>query len=175
MSVEDLSSEELTMRLTYAGLVRIGFELIKNMIVGPIKLFYADTTWDESCPFKSYDEDVRIRHTNEFESCLLYLRDFMGAIDSTDVTTIQELRKHRNELAHDLVNTIPRLQVSKYRSLWGRVGRTLFKLSNYRTYIEIGSDPEFRWINNWDAVKGSEYLLFEDVMERVGVFRSQVV
>ena len=93
----------------------------------------------------------------------------MKAIDSADLATIQELRTHRNELAHDLVGRLPALRIGDYSSLWERVERTLFKMSNYRTYMEIGADPEFRWIEDWDSVKGTEYLLFEAVKERVAV------
>jgi len=89
-------------------------------------------------PFKSYPDDVLARHSNEFEACLLYLRDFMQAIDSHDMDTIQELRKHRNELAHDLVTKLPKLVPDAYELLWQKVDRTLFKLSNYRAYMEIG-------------------------------------
>ena len=59
MSLEHLSPEELTRRLTYAGLVLVGFEILKGMIVGPIKAFYANTTFGTGMPFKSYEEDVR--------------------------------------------------------------------------------------------------------------------
>ena len=79
MSLEHLSREELTRRLTYAGLVLVGFEILKGMIVGPIKAFYANTTFGTGTPFKAYEEDVRGRARDEFEACLLYLRDFMKA------------------------------------------------------------------------------------------------
>jgi hypothetical protein len=164
--VLNLPPNELTRRLTYAGFVLVGFELVKSMIVGPIKAFYADTTFGKGMPFKSYREDVLTRHSNEFEACLLYLRDFMEAIDSDDMDTIQELRKHRNELAHDLVASLPALAVHGYEPLWQKVNRTLFKLSNYRAYMEIGADPEFAGID-WATTKGHEYLLFERILESV--------
>jgi len=50
-SVEDLSSEQLTRGLTYAGLVLVGFELVKDMIIGPIKAFYANITFAPGSPF----------------------------------------------------------------------------------------------------------------------------
>lgn len=164
--MEHLSPEELTRRLTYAGLVLVGFELVKSMIVGPIKAFYANVTFGPGMPFKSYDVDVRAGARDEFEACLLYLRDFMRAIDSDDVITIQELRQHRNTLAHDLVRVLPTMRLEEHRPLWQRVDRTLFDLSNYRAYIEIGADPEFQGLD-WDTVKGHEYLLFESIIERV--------
>ena len=167
-SVRDLSTEELTQVLAYAGLVLVGFELVKSMIVDPIKFFYADTTFGEGMPFKTYEEDVLSRQGNEFEACLLYLRDFMEAIDSADVLTIQALRKHRHNLAHNLVKRLPNLQIAEHQALFERVDRTLFKLSNYQTRMNIGADPEFQNLSiDWETVKGHEYLLFEEVVEKV--------
>lgn len=167
-SFKHLSPEELTRRLTYAGLVLMAFEILKGMVVGPIKAFYANTTFGAGMPFKSYQDDVRGRARDEFEACLLYLRDFMRALSADDVDTIQELRRHRNELAHDLVRVLPTLQLEQYRALWHRVDQTLFDLSRYRTWMEIGADPEFKDID-WeeDTVKGPEYLLFENIIENV--------
>jgi|GEM_PF-3403939 len=123
-------------------------------------------------PFKTYDEDVRSRHRNEFEACLLYLRDFVDGLDADDVDTIQELREHRNNLAHNLARKLPILRLGEYRALWDKVDRTLFKLSNYRVRMGIGADPEFRGID-WEIVKGGEYLLFERVVESVKLLNEQ--
>lgn len=167
-SLEDLSTDELREALAYAGLVLVAFELVKSMIVKPIKLFYWNTTFGEGMPFKSYDEDVLSRHRNEFEACLLYLRDFMEAINSEDLMTIQALRKHRNDLAHGLVARLPNLRLEDYQPLLENVDRTLFKLSNYRMRMEIGADPEFQGRGiNWESAKGHEYLLFEEVVKKV--------
>lgn len=117
-SVQDLTAEEFARRLTYARFVLISYELVQSMIVKPIKLFYQDVIFDGGGPFKSYEEDVRTRHQNEFEACLLYLRDFMKAIDSQDMITIQSLRIHRNELAHDLVDRLSTLHIEAQRSLF---------------------------------------------------------
>ncbi len=92
----------------------------------------------------------------------------MKALSADDVDTIQELRRHRNELAHDLVRMLPTLQLEQYRALWHRVDQTLFDLSRYRTLMEIGADPDFQDID-WekDTVKGHDYLLFEHIIEKV--------
>jgi hypothetical protein len=165
-SLDDLSTDEVREALAYAGLVLVAFELVKSMIVKSTRFFYADVTFGEGMPFKSYDEDVLSRHRNEFEACLLYLRDFMEAIDSEDLMTVQALRKHRNDLAHDLVARLPALRPQDYQPLLENVDRTLFKLSNYRTRMEIRADPEFQSRGiDWDAVKGHEYLLFEEIVK----------
>jgi hypothetical protein len=151
----------------------VAYELVESMIMGPIKAFYADMTFGQGMPFKTYQEDVRDRHKNEFEACLLYLRDFMEALDGDDVNTIQALRTHRNDLAHRLPSILPDLRLSEYKALWDQVDRTIFKLSNYRAYMEIGADPEFRGID-WATAKGGEYLLFERVVESMKLLNDQI-
>ncbi len=164
------NEEDLTRLLTYAGFILVAFELVKGLIVKPIKLFYWNTTFGEGLPFKSYEEDVMTRHKNEFEACLLYLRDFVEAIDNEDLLTIQKLRKHRNELAHNLPNLIYKLDMEENLKLLERVDKTLSRLSNYNTYIEIGADPQFKNKGiDWSTIKGHEYLLFEEIVRKTRV------
>jgi len=168
-----LTEEELTRVLTYAGLVLVAFELVKSPIVRPIREFYSNTKFGAGMPFKSFERDVLSRHRNEFEACLMYLRDFMEAIDSEDMGAIQALRTHRNEVAHDLANRLHLLRVDSYASLLTRVDKALFKLSNYRTYIELGTDAELRSKGvDWETVKGHEYLLFEEIRRKVRVLET---
>jgi hypothetical protein len=56
-----LSETDLTKSLAYAGFVLLAYELVRSLIVEPIKLFYRDTTF-EAGPFKSYEVDVKARH-----------------------------------------------------------------------------------------------------------------
>lgn len=170
---EKLTEEELTQVLTYAGFILVAFELVKSMIVNPIKVFYQDMTFGKGMPFKSYEEDVLSMHKNQFEACLLYLRDFMEALDSEDVLTIQALRKHRNDLAHDLPSMLIDIDVENHLPLLEKTDKALFKLSNYRTYMEIGADPEFQNKGiDWDTVKGPEYVLFEEVLNKVKILQA---
>ena len=170
---DELPLDVLGQRLTYAGLVLVAYELVKSMIVGPIKAFYADMSFGQGMPFKTYEEDVRARHANEFEACLLYLRDFMMALDADDVSTIQALREHRNDLAHNLATKLAILDLGEHTALWDKVDPMIFKLSNYRAYMEIGADPEFRGID-WATAKGGEYLLFERVVESMKLLNDQI-
>ncbi len=113
----NLTEEELTSALAYAGFILVAFELVKSLTVNSTKAFYSNITFSSGSPFKSYEEDVLSRHKNQFESCLLYLRDFMGAIDSEDVLTIHALRKHRNDLAHDLPGMLHNLVIKQNLAL----------------------------------------------------------
>jgi hypothetical protein len=164
--ITELDGDQLARSLAYAGYVLLAFELTKGLIVKPIKWFYYRATFGPGMPFKSYEEDVLSRHKNEFEACLLYLRDFMDAIDADDFVAIQGLREHRNELAHDLPAKLLTLDISKNQDLLDAAHRALFKLSNYRTYIEIGHEPELKGID-WTTVKGHEQLILEAVLDKV--------
>ncbi|ELV8746746.1 hypothetical protein QNF06_004293 [Vibrio vulnificus] len=170
--VEIKKEDDLTRVLTYAGFILVSFELVKSLIVKPIKAFYQDTTFDGGI-FKSFEEDVLSRHKDIFQASLLYLRDFMKTLDSEDVEIIQSLRKHRNELAHDLPNMLGELNVDEQSNLLEQTGKVLLKLSNYRSFMEIGADPEFKHVD-WDSVKSSEYLLFEEVLNKVKLLKTKV-
>lgn len=85
--MEKLSATQINRILSYAGFVLVSYELIKGMIVRPVQVFYNNTTFGEKMPFKSYEIDVLSRSRNEFEACLLYLKDLMEAIDDRDFAT----------------------------------------------------------------------------------------
>lgn len=166
--IEELSSEDITQRLIYVGFVLTAFELVKSLIISPIKSFYYNTTYSENPLFHSYEQDVLSRHKKEFEACLLYLRDFMEAIDDEDYNAIQELREHRNILAHNIVNELPKLNFEDYSPLLAKVNKALFKLSKHQTFIEIGADPELKDID-WKTLKGPEYILFEEILNKIAI------
>jgi len=164
---EELSTDQLSQILSYAGFILLSFELVKGLIIKPIKEFYANTTFGEGVPFNTYETDVDSRHKYELEACLMYLRDFMEALDSDDVTTIQTFRKHRNEIAHELPHLIG-FNPEKKIELLKKVDKALFKLSNYNTYIQIGADPQFKDKGiDWDTIYGAEYALFKSVINNV--------
>lgn len=172
-SDEIVTGEKLTRALAYAGFIFVAFELVKSMIVNPVKAFYQNVTFGDDIPFKSYEEDVLSRHKNQFEACLLYLRDFMKALDSEGVLVIQALRKHRNELAHNLPSMLSNIDVDEHLSLLDKTDKVLFQLSNYRTYMEIGADPDFQNKGvDWGTIKGPEYILFEEVLKKVKILRN---
>ena len=154
--------------LAYAGLVLVSFELVRSLIVRPIKDFYQGITFGPEMPFVSYENDVLSRHKNEFEACLLYLKDFMQAIDAADVEAIQALRRHRNDLAHNLPERLEYLDVPSYAELLKASDKALFKLSNHNAYIEIGGDPKVQALDiDWSLAEGHEYVQFKTVLSRV--------
>jgi len=154
--------------LNYSGLVLLAFELIKDHIVVPIKSFYEDTIFSQSSPFATYEKDVLSRDKKEFMACLLYLRDFMEAIDGNDLALIQELRDKRNLVAHRLTTLMDSFDVAEFTKLLVKSKDVLFELSNYRVRMEIGADPEFQGRGiNWETIASDEYFLFTRVLREI--------
>jgi hypothetical protein len=67
------------------------------------------------------------------------------------------------------------LEIEHYASLLEKANKVLFKLSNYRTYIEIGADPKFQHKGiDWDTVKGHEYIIFEEVLNKIRILKGRL-
>lgn len=161
--------DSLTRSLTYAGFVLLLFEQVKTLIVNPVRAFYSNITFSDSSPFTDYETDVRSRDKNEFEACLLYLRDFMEAIDLADYTVVHSLREHRNDLAHHLADRLDDLEIGRNVGLLREARDVLFKLSNYNVRMEIGADPEAQAvIDDWETVYGDEYSIINRIVAEVG-------
>jgi hypothetical protein len=161
-----LSPEALNRNLVHAGLFLVAFELVKNLVVKPVKFFYQDTTFGAGMPFTTYEQDVLSRHKNVFEASLLYLRDHFQTIRSEDLDAIQALREQRNRIAHDLTQLLPGMSALENYALLSKAREALFRLSNFWVYIEVGSDPEFTSRNiDWDAAYGEDLLLLDQIIE----------
>ncbi len=163
-------------KLKFAGLLLLSYEILKNLIIKPIKSFYENTKFSDNSPFVSYEVDVLSRHKSEFKACLLYLKDFMEAINSDDINIILELRDKRNIVAHELPKIIENFDFTEFKTIALKTKDVIFKISNYRVKMELGADPNFqKFMNihhlNWDEVVGEEYILFEKALEKIEKYK----
>jgi len=155
-------------KLNYCGLVLLEFEVIKSLIIRPIKTFYYHVTFSDDFPFKTYELDVLSRDKNEFMACLLYLKDFMEAIDGNDIVIIQELREKRNQIAHELMSYLFTFNPNEIDTLLEKAKRVLFKISNYRVRMDIGYELQIKNIKvDWDKLVGTEYIIFNKIFDEI--------
>ena len=96
----------------------------------------------------------------------------MEAINDDDVKTILKLRHHRNEIAHELPKILPKLKIEEQYPLFREVSQTLFKLSNYLAYVQIGADPELGDVD-WNTAKGHEYLVYEEIVSKIRILSGE--
>jgi|SRR5580704_11642435 hypothetical protein len=162
-----LSPDDLNRNLVHAGLVLVAVELVRKLVVNRVKAFYDGVTFGEGLPFKDYEQDVLSRDKHVFEASLLYLRDNFEAISADDLDAIQALRKHRNRIAHDLPSMLPKMDRVESENIIAEARQSLFRLSNFWTYIEVGSDPEFASQDiDWEAVAGEDLTLLDEIIEQ---------
>ena len=164
---ETLSSAAATRALVYAGLFLVAYELIRNLVVAPVKRFYDKTTFAPGMPFRTYEDDVLSRHKDVFEASLLYLRDHFKALTPEQVSAIQDVRRQRNSVAHALSKQLSSLDPLVNENLLTAARDALFSLSNHWTYVEIGCDPEFADLDpDWTQVCGEDLTLLDFVIEK---------
>jgi hypothetical protein len=130
-------------------------------------------TFGEGLPFKSYEHDVLSRHKNVFEASLLFLKDHFEAISSDDLNAIQELRKRRNKIAHDLAAMLSTMNPADNRRALSQARDALFRLSNFWAYIDVGADPEVRALGvDWNEVAGEEFILLDRIIKQMDHIRT---
>ncbi|MCX5704187.1 MAG: hypothetical protein NT066_06845 [Candidatus Omnitrophica bacterium] len=100
-----LNPDIVKSNLTLASLYLSAYELLRDLILGRIKNFFSEpsktsTGWD-IIPSKEYKDEVLCRAKNVIHASCLWLKK-MNAINEDDIKAIQEIRRHRNEIAHEL-------------------------------------------------------------------------
>jgi hypothetical protein len=173
MRLYSLSPGELNRNLVHAGLILMAFELVKTLVVERVKAFYDGVTFGEGLPFKSYEHDVLSRHKHVFEASLLYLKDHFEAISADDLSAIQALREHRNDIAHHPPRLLPNMDQLESENMLSNARESLFRLSNFWVYIDVGADPEFTSQNiDWQAVAGEDLILLDHIIEQTRRIRT---
>ena len=98
-----LDPDKLKSNLILASIYLIAFETLKSSaIINHVKGLYLFSLPPKDEEKEKYREKV-LKHSSkgEFNACCLWLlRE--GAIDNDDLSKIESIRKHRNEVAHEL-------------------------------------------------------------------------
>lgn len=100
-----LAPVAMTGTLARAACVLTAYELLKAQVVPAVREFFAlnaSLLGGEDM----YQREVRSRHRSEYSACVLWLVEF-GAIEKSDAAVLEDLHRHRQEVAHEL----PRLLV----------------------------------------------------------------
>ncbi|WP_018407581.1 hypothetical protein [Methylocystis rosea] len=161
-----MKPEDVREHLSHAGLILLSFELLKKLVIERVKNFYANTFFGPGLPFKTYEHDVLARHRDVFEASLLYLRDHFDAISADEMDAIQEIRKYRNRIAHELPQLILDMDATQNELMLIKARTCLFRLSNFWVYINVGADPDFR-DTDWEAAAGDDLMLLDQIIEHL--------
>ncbi|MBN1308671.1 MAG: hypothetical protein JXA18_12180 [Chitinispirillaceae bacterium] len=110
-----LNPEELKVSLIQAAMFILFFEILKQKIIDKVQGFYADEiTIDEKGRFKY---KLAERYTNkvlalcpksEFRACCIWFEKG-GAIDQSDIETLDQIRLQRNSITHEMTSYLTRI------------------------------------------------------------------
>lgn len=89
-------------QMVLAGLFIMGFELLKQSVVEqPRRLYWRGSRGGKEIIDPDYKKDVLSRHQSTLQASALWFQE-QGALAASDLEILDRVRRHRNELAHEL-------------------------------------------------------------------------
>lgn len=116
-----LHPEALRNNLISAALFISAFEMFRDAVEEKPKTFFSDG-FDERGPIinQKYKSEVQSLAKSPFQASLLWLKG-MEAFNQDEIDKINEIRRHRNELTHNLVQFVSEhdknLEINLFESL----------------------------------------------------------
>ncbi len=120
------------------------FEILKDSIVDRIRDFYTHG-WDQTGPTigPQYQDEVMSRNKSALYASLDWLQEH-EAIDEDDLKTFENLKKIRNQLAHQLFNVVTGQVESEHTSQFPVLVALLRKIEVWWVVnVEIPTNPDY--------------------------------
>lgn len=88
--------------LVLSALYLMAYELLKDAVIDNIRAFFSfEYEDDKAIPDKRYDDEVIRAHKDRLHASCLWLNR-NGVITDSEVEEIENIRRHRNQVAHEL-------------------------------------------------------------------------
>jgi len=132
-----LHPETLKGNLVAVSLFITSFEMFKDAVVQKPKTFFTNG-FDKNGPIvgEEYKTEVLSKSKSPLYASLLWFKE-MGAINNSDIEAFNTIRKHRNELAHEILEFITNANKN--------LDTTIFQ-----TLIQLLSKIEKWWFVNFE-------------------------
>ena len=141
---EFLNPDAIKSNLVLSALYLVAYELLKDAIIDNIRAFFSFEYRDgKAIPDKQYkDEVTRVHKDTLYASCLWLQRN--GAITENEVEEIQNIRKHRNQVAHELARLLFDANLNLNVGYFLRIRELLGKIEVWWVKnVEIPVNPDF--------------------------------
>lgn len=154
--------------LIVASLFLAAYETLKTAIIDQIRNFYC-------CGFNeqgeiispNYQAKVLALDKSRLLASLLWLKN-NNAIDDADIARIQQIRQHRNELAHELQRFLATAEAEINIDLLGSIYDLVTKIDRWWIReVEIPTNPDFDGQDVADKDIQSGRMLFLHLMVRI--------
>lgn len=139
-----LNPESLRGNLIAASIFLTAYELLRTSVIDRIRDFF---TYEFNEHGRVVSEDYKVKvlslDKSPLRASLLWLKE-MSAIGDTDIELVDEIRKHRNELAHDLPKFIATVDAEINVNLLESVYELLTKIDRWWIKeVDIPTNPDF--------------------------------
>jgi hypothetical protein len=99
-----LHPETLRANLLAISLFVAAFEMFKNLVIEKPETFFSNGFDKNGLALtETYRTEVLSRSKSRLHASVLWFRE-MGAINDADIQTFDAIRRHRNEVTHDLIH-----------------------------------------------------------------------
>ena len=133
-----LHPKTLKANLLAISLFITAFENFKeNVISKPVTFFCNGFNENGYITDKKYEADVLILSKSKLYATLLWLKG-LGAIDQSDIAKFDEIRKHRNEVAHETMAFLADADRN-------------FDATKFRDLVQLLTKIEKWWLINFEA------------------------
>ncbi|MEM2111966.1 MAG: hypothetical protein QXX08_08855 [Candidatus Bathyarchaeia archaeon] len=146
-----LNPDAIKSNLILSSLYLAAYELMKDAIIDNIRNFFSFEYRDgKAIPDKQYkDEVTRVHNDILYASCLWLQRN--GVITENEVEEIQNIRKHRNQIAHELPKLLFDADLNFNVGYFLRIRELLEKIELWWVKnVEVPVNPDFDGIEGYE-------------------------
>jgi hypothetical protein len=139
-----LNPDVIRPKLIVASLYIAGYEMLRNLIVDRIKSFYSNG-FDANGPRTDpkYDSEVRSKNPSLVYASLQWLKE-SGAIDDNDMAAFNNVKRLRNELAHEITNLLAKELPADLPARFSDMVNLIDKVEKWWIVnVEIPTNPDF--------------------------------
>lgn len=164
---------EVARSLAYVGLVQLAHGLIQRNVIDAVKAEYGwvddrqrgVAVWNTRSDESRYNREVRSRAKNIFTASASCLKE-MGALSDEDIHRLDDIRAHRDEVAHETAYIVAGFEPTPDPSLRRDATRIFFQLDKF--WIEVALSSGFSELPadiDPDAVESGSGLAFAMALE----------
>jgi hypothetical protein len=160
--------ESLRSNLIAASLFLTAYELLRTSAIDRIRDFFTyEFNENGGVVSEDYKDKVLSLHKSPLRASLLWLKE-MSALDDSDIELVDNIREHRNELAHDLPKFIATADAEINVDLLGSIYELLTKIDRWWIKeVDIPTNPDFDGQEVADADIQSGIMICMQMMLRI--------
>jgi hypothetical protein len=172
-----LAPESIGLTLVRAGCFLSAYELIRSEIVDNVRAFFcngfnaAGLTYDEP----AYQRVLDIDPKSKYRASCAWLVD-MGALTPGQVQTLEGVRTHRSEIAHELPKLLIDPDFEVRTELLLVAVEVIRALGVFWGSIDVDTNPDFDGQEvAYDEIKSGAYLLMEHLVAIAGLGEASAI